>query len=150
MKSNGSLYELVYAVFQISILTKLFTTWITRYHSFVNFFQNLFFHSKLSTFIANIRSNFHDSLNYLKNTLDHQFGTSYGLEHVHLLVIKLVHHTFGFQLVIIYHWTNSNVFIHWWTNIKPNRASLPLQNYSSNWFEHHFFEGRTNSNVFIY
>ena len=28
--------------------------------------------------------------------------------------------------------------------------SLNLLNYSSNWLEHHFFEHRTNSNVFIY
>ena len=30
------------------------------------------------------------------------------------------------------------------------RLSLNLLNYSSNWLEHHFFEHRTNSNVFIY
>ena len=46
-------------------------------------------------------------------------------------------------------WTPTLYFWHR-TNIEPNRPSLDLLNFSSNWLECQFFEHRTNLNMFIY
>ena len=62
------------------------------------------------------------------------FWTSNELEHVHLLAIE-----FYFWLQTIKHRTSNLIGL-----------SLDLLNYSSNWLKHHFFEHRTNLNVFIY
>ena len=63
------------------------------------------------------------------------YWTSNELEHVHLC-----HRTRTpyFWLRTIEHRTSNLI-----------QSSLHLLNYSSNWLEHHFFEHRTNSNVFI-
>ena len=59
------------------------------------------------------------------------------------------------------HWTNSNVFIYWWSNSNTWILALnewtsklghksPLLNYSSNRLQHHCFEYWTDLNVFIF
>ena len=56
------------------------------------------------------------------------------LERVYLLMIELEHLNFGFKR----------------TDIEPIWPSLYLLNYLSNRLEHHFFEHRTDSNMFIF
>ena len=49
--------------------------------------------------------------------------------------------------------TGTPYFWLWTIEHRPSNLiglSLDLLNYSSNWYEHHFFEHRTNLNVFIY
>ena len=62
------------------------------------------------------------------------------------------------------HWTNSNMFIYWWSNsnslylasniwtanMEHKRPSLDLLNYSLNRLKHHFFEHQTYSNMLIF
>ena len=61
------------------------------------------------------------------------FQTSNELERIHLLMNELKHMDFGFQR----------------TEIQTKRPLLDLLNYSSNRLKHHFFDRRTDSNVFI-